>query len=154
MTDMDLLKEQVRALSDETDGIAALANVSAALKMALPQANWTGFYIVRNEELVVGPFQGKPACTHIPFTAGVCGRCFREKKTQKVDDVAAVKDHIACDSASRSELCVPVLIHDKVKFLIDLDASVCSFFDESMTKGMEDIAAILAEAYLVHAWKF
>jgi GAF domain-containing protein len=154
MEKMELLLKQIEMLSDEPDGTAALANVSAALKMALPDANWTGFYVVRGKELVVGPFQGKPACTHIPFDRGVCGKCWRTKETQRVDDVTRVKDHIACDSASRSELCVPVIVGGEVILIMDLDAPVVSYFDETIEKGMEDAAEILAQQAVRHAWHF
>lgn len=151
MENMDIFLKQAEALLEEKDMTAALANVSALLKLTLPETNWTGFYIVR-EDLTVGPFQGKPACTHIPFDRGVCGKCWRERKVQRVDDVAKVKDHIACDSASRSELCVPVTVDDRVVLLIDLDAPIQNYFDEDMEKSMCQLASLIGKAYQTHAW--
>ena len=149
----DIFLQQAAELLDEADGTAALANVSALLKLYMPEANWTGFYLVK-DDLTVGPFQGKPACTHIPFSKGVCGRCWREKKAQRVDDVMQVKDHIACDSESRSELCVPVMVKERVVILIDLDAPVKHYFTEEHEKCMCRLALLMSEAYTAHAWVF
>ena len=149
---MNTFLEQITALADETDGIAALSNLSSALKLHDKQLNWAGFYIVRCDELVLGPFQGKPACTHIAFTRGVCGSCFREKEAISVDDVSQFCDHIACDSASRSELCVPIIINDSVYALIDLDSDQVSHFSEEYKKEMLQAAEIIGTAWQHHSW--
>ncbi|NCB32557.1 MAG: GAF domain-containing protein, partial [Erysipelotrichia bacterium] len=110
------------------------------------------FYLVRNSELVLGPFQGKAACTHIPFSRGVCGLAYRTKTAQRIDDVLAIQDHIACDSASRSELCVPVIVNQNVIAEIDLDAPVKNFFTEEMEKEMLLAAEDIASAFQQHHW--
>jgi GAF domain-containing protein len=150
---MDIINEQIRGFLEEPDMIAALSNISALINMSYDNLNWAGFYFVRSGELVLGPFQGKPACTHIPFDRGVCGRTYRTKQTQLVDDVLQVPDHIACDSASRSELCVPVIVNGECIMEIDIDAPIPSRFDECMKKEMEQAAEDIASAYVSHLWK-
>ena len=98
-----VINQQIQGFLSDPDMIASLANISSVIYYGYSDLNWAGFYFVKGGQLIVGPFQGKPACTPIPFTKGVCGRCYREKAVQRIDDVLAVKDHIACDSASRSE---------------------------------------------------
>lgn len=132
--------------------IAALSNLSACIAMNYDSINWAGFYFVKNGELVLGPFQGKPACTHIPFDKGVCGRCYREKAVQRIDDVLSVKDHIACDSASRSELCVPVLLNNEVIMEIDIDAPIENRFTETEEKEMCLLAEEISSAFQTHHW--
>ncbi len=143
---------QIESLLEETDMIAALANVSACIMMNYDRLNWSGFYFVKNGELILGPFQGKVACTHIPFDKGVCGKCYREASPQRVDDVLAVKDHIACDSASRSELCVPVMLDGKVIMEIDLDSFEKNRFTEDEEKEMLLAADAIANAFQQHHW--
>ena len=106
--DMTILEQQTRSLLEETDFIAATSNLTAFMNQLFPNINWIGFYFVKNNELVLGPFQGNIACTHIPFEKGICGRCYREKRLLNIPDVLSIQDHIACDSASRSELCIPI----------------------------------------------
>lgn len=149
---MNILNEQIRALLEEPDMIASLSNLSACIKESWPDLNWTGFYLVKNGELVLGPFQGKPACTHIPFDKGVCGLAYTSKKAQRVDDVLSFPGHIACDSASRSELCVPVLVNERCVMEIDLDSPDLSRFDEEMENIMLQAAEDIASAYLQHGW--
>lgn len=146
------INDQIRGFLTDPDMIASLANISSLIMVTYENLNWAGFYFVKNNQLVVGPFQGKPACTPIPFTKGVCGRCYREKKTQRVDDVLAVKDHIACDSASRSELCLPVIVNDRVVMEIDLDSPLPSRFDDDITEEMCQAAQDISKAYLTHHW--
>lgn len=146
------INEQIRGFLNDSDMIASLANISSLIMISYENLNWAGFYFVKNGQLVVGPFQGRPACTPIPFTKGVCGRCYREKKTQRIDNVLDLKDHIACDSASRSELCVPVLVNDQVVMEIDLDSPVTDRFDEDFEKEMRQAAQDIAHAYLTHQW--
>ena len=143
---------QLSSLLEEEDMIAALSNVSACIAMNYDHINWAGFYFVKNGELVLGPFQGKPACTHIPFDKGVCGRCYREKAVQRIDDVLSVKDHIACDSASRSELCVPVLLNNEVLMEIDIDAPIENRFTETEEKEMCLLAEKISSAFQTHHW--
>ncbi len=147
-----IIVEQIKLLLEEEDMIAALSNVSACIMMNYPNLNWSGFYFTKEKDLVLGPFQGKTACTHIPFNKGVCGKTYREKTVQRVDDVLAFQDHIACDSASRSELCVPIIIDDECKIMIDLDAPIPSRFTEVEEKEMLAAASLIQEAYYQHHW--
>ena len=149
---MNATNEMIRGLLEESDMTAALANVSACINQSYEGLNWAGFYLVRHNELVLGPFQGRPACTHIPFEKGVCGLTYRTKQPQLVDDVLAVKDHIACDCASRSELCVPVILNDQVIAEIGLDAPVKAYFNETMKKEMLQAAEDIASAFRQHSW--
>lgn len=141
------LLEQVRALMHgERDRIANAANLSALVYHALPQLNWVGFYFYDGNELVVGPFQGKPACIRIPLNRGVCGAAARTREIQRVDDVFAVEDHIACDSDSRSELVVPLYQDEELVGVFDLDSPIPSRFDQNDATGLAAIAAAYLEA--------
>lgn len=138
--------QQVKGLiHGEPDLIANLANVSALLNEYLTDINWVGFYIMRNGELVLGPFQGKPACIRIPVGRGVCGTAVAEKKTQRIDDVHAFPGHIACDAASNSELVVPVIIDDKVVAVLDIDSPLLNRFSAELQVEMESVVALLTE---------
>lgn len=143
---------QINSFLEDPDMIAALANISSLIMESYSDLNWAGFYFVKNGQLVVGPFQGKPACTPISFDKGVCGRCYREAAVQRVDDVLAVKDHIACDSASRSELCVPVIVDNQVIMEIDLDSPLQSRFDEDFEEEMKEAAKVISTAWIYHNW--
>ena len=135
------LLEQARALMHgETDRIANAANLSALLFNALPDLNWAGFYFFDGRELVVGPFQGLPACVRIPLDKGVCGAAARTGETQRVEDVDAFPGHIACDSASRSELVVPLKRGDTLVGVLDLDSPRIGRFDADDQTGIEAIA--------------
>ncbi|MBR2669422.1 MAG: GAF domain-containing protein [Solobacterium sp.] len=149
---MSMINEMIRSLLEEPDMIAALGNVSACINEMYDRLNWAGFYLVKNGELVLGPFQGKTACTHISFQAGVCGACYREKAVQRVDNVLERKDHIACDSASRSELCVPVIVNGECVAEIDLDSPEFCRFTEKEEKEMLQAARDISEAWLKHQW--
>ena len=149
---MNILNEQIRALLEEPDMIACLSNLSACIMDSWEGLNWAGFYLVKNGELVLGPFQGKPACTHIPFDKGVCGLTYTSKLPQRVDDVLSFPGHIACDSASRSELCVPVLVSGECIMEIDLDAPEKNRFGEEEEKIMLQAARDIASASLQHRW--
>ncbi|MBR2794512.1 MAG: GAF domain-containing protein [Solobacterium sp.] len=149
---MNILNEQIRALLEEPDMIACLSNLSACIMDSWEGLNWAGFYLVKNGELVLGPFQGKPACTHIPFDKGVCGLTYTSKLPQRVDDVLYFPGHIACDSASRSELCVPVLVNGECIMEIDLDAPEKNRFGEEEEKIMLQAARDIASASLQHRW--
>lgn len=138
-----LLEAQARALCEgETDRIANAANLSALLFNSLPQVNWAGFYFLRGDTLVVGPFQGRPACVRIPIGRGVCGTAAAARQTQIVKDVNAFEDHIACDADSRSEIVVPLVREDSVLGVLDLDAPVPDRFDEVDRYGLERVAGI------------
>ena len=141
------LLEQARALlHGERDRIANAANLSALVYNALPDLNWVGFYVLDGSELVVGPFQGLPACVRIPLDKGVCGAAARTRQTQRIEDVHAFPGHIACDSASRSELVVPLLDGDRLVGVFDLDSPVPDRFDADDQRGLEAIAAAFVES--------
>ncbi len=133
-----LLNKQAAALiSGEDDALANLANISSLLNASMTDLNWVGFYILRGDRLVLGPFQGKPACVQIPIGRGVCGTAVVEKTTQVVDDVDTFAGHIACDADSRSELVVPVVVDGDVVAVLDIDSPVQSRFDVEDQFGME-----------------
>ncbi|MGN6513445.1 MAG: GAF domain-containing protein, partial [Lysobacteraceae bacterium] len=139
--------EQARGLlHGERDRIANAANLSALVYHALPDLNWAGFYFFDDTELVVGPFQGLPACVRIPLDKGVCGAAARTRRTQRVEDVNAFPDHIACDSASRSELVVPLYRGDALLGVFDLDSPLPGRFDVEDQEGLEAIARAFLEA--------
>jgi GAF domain-containing protein len=142
------LLAQARALMHgERDRIANAANLSALLYHALPRLNWTGFYFFDGTELVVGPFQGLPACIRIPLDKGVCGAAARTRQTQRVEDVLAFDGHIACDSASRSELVVPLYTDDGgLLGVLDLDSPDPARFDVEDQQGLEAIARAYLES--------
>ncbi|HJR72413.1 MAG TPA: GAF domain-containing protein [Luteimonas sp.] len=141
------LAEQAQALlAGERDRIANAANLSALVYHALPELNWAGFYFYDGEELVVGPFQGLPACVRIPLDRGVCGAAARTRRTQRVEDVHAFPGHIACDAASRSELVVPLFRGEELIGVFDLDSPIPARFDQDDQRGLEAIAAIFTEA--------
>ena len=141
------LLEQARGLMHgERDRVANAANLSALVFHALPQLNWVGFYFYDGTELVVGPFQGLPACIRIPLDKGVCGAAASSRQTQRVADVHAFPGHIACDSASRSELVVPLLDGDRLVGVFDLDSPVPDRFDADDQRGLEAIAAAFVES--------
>ena len=141
----DLLVAQVRAvLEGERDWLANLAQFAALVHQSVPDLNWAGFYMERGEELVVGPFQGKVACVRIPFARGVCGACARTREIQRVEDVHAFPGHIACDSASRSELVLPVLAGDRLVAVFDLDSPLPARFDPEDARGFAAAVAVLA----------
>ena len=141
------LLEQARGLlHGERDRIANAANLSALVYHALPDLNWAGFYFYDGTELVVGPFQGLPACVRIPLDKGVCGAAARTRSTQRVEDVNAFPGHIACDSASRSELVVPLYRGDTLLGVFDLDSPLPSRFDVEDQKGLEAVAQAFLEA--------
>jgi GAF domain-containing protein len=141
------LADQARALvHGEKDRTANAANLSALVYHALPSLNWAGFYFFDGTELVVGPFQGLPACVRIALGKGVCGTAAATRETQLVPDVHAFPGHIACDSASRSELVVPLYRGDQLVGVFDLDSPVPDRFDEDDQRGLEAIAAIFLES--------
>ena len=141
-----LLRKQVESLTEgESDLTANLANVAAAIQQSF-QFWWTGFYLVRGEQLVLGPFQGPVACTRIPFGRGVCGTAWQRRETVVVPDVEAFPGHIACSSASRSEIVVPILRNGEVLGVLDIDSRLLAAFDSEDAAGLEPIAALLAQS--------
>ena len=141
------LVEQARGLlAGERDRIANAANLSALVYHGLPDLNWAGFYFFDGTELVVGPFQGLPACVRIPLDKGVCGAAASTRQTQRVADVHAFPGHIACDSASRSELVVPLFVDDTLIGVFDLDSPVPGRFDVDDQYGLETIARVFIES--------
>lgn len=149
-TTWEQLTKQASALIDgEPNLIANLANLSALLKETLPELNWAGFYLWDEQagELVLGPFQGKPACIRIKPTRGVCGKAWTTRATQNVPDVHVFPGHIACDSASRSELVVPLVVDDRCVGVLDLDSPNLSRFSAEdavqLTQLMDELVPIL-----------
>ena len=141
------LLAQARALvHGDADRIANAANLSALVYHALPQLNWVGFYFYDGKELVVGPFQGLPACVRIPLSKGVCGAAASSRRTQRIEDVDAFPGHIACDSASRSELVVPLVHNGALVGVFDIDSPVLARFDADDQLGLEAIAQVFVEA--------
>lgn len=140
------LLSQARALmAGERDRIANAANLSALLFNGLPELNWAGFYFFDGRELVVGPFQGLPACVRIPLDRGVCGAAARTGQVQRIADVHAFPGHIACDAASRSELVVPLLQGEALVGVLDLDSPLPDRFDADDQAGIEAIARAWVE---------
>jgi GAF domain-containing protein len=139
----DLLAAQLESLlADERDFIANAAQFAAFLFHELEGLNWAGFYLNRDEELVLGPFQGKVACVRIPFGRGVCGAAASSRQTQRVEDVHAFPGHIACDSASNSELVVPLVKDGRLIGVLDLDSPHLARFSPSDQLGIERLVAI------------
>lgn len=143
----DMFHAQVRSVFEgERDWLANLAQFSALVYGAVPGLNWAGFYMARGEELVLGPFQGKVACVRIPFGRGVCGACARTQTAQVVADVHAFPGHIACDSASQSELVLPVVVNGRLRAVLDLDSPRLARFDAQDAQGLEKALVALVEA--------
>ena len=140
------LEAQLRALMEgERTPLPNLANASALLYDALPDLNWAGFYLNVGQELLLGPFQGKPACIRIPFERGVCGKAAREQKSQVVADVHAFPGHIACDGASQSEVVVPLVKEGRLLGVMDLDSPLLSRFEDEDRAGLERLAEALCQ---------
>lgn len=133
-------------LEGEADAIANAANTAALIFDALPEVSWAGFYFVRGGELVVGPFQGKPACVRIALGHGVCGAAAARRETLIVPDVNAFPGHIACDAASQSEVVVPLIAAGRVVGVLDLDSARLARFDEVDARGLERLAALFLQA--------
>lgn len=141
-----LLAAQVQALfADERDFIANAAQFSAFLYNQVEDLNWAGFYINRNEELVLGPFQGQVACVRIPFSRGVCGAAAATRSTQRVEDVHAFPGHIACDSASNSELVIPLVKAGRLIGVLDLDSPKLARFSAADQAGLERLVEVFLE---------
>ena len=137
-----LVRDLAALLHGEPDLVANASQTAAFIWHALPDLNWAGFYFLKEEGLVLGPFQGKPACVRIAVGKGVCGTAARDKKSIVVPDVNAFPGHIACDSASRSEIVVPLVRFGKVIGVLDLDSPNLSRFDDDDRRGLEALADV------------
>lgn len=141
--DYDLLGRQLEAmLAGETDALANACNFVALLYDALEDVNWLGIYVLRGDELVLGPFQGKPACVRIPLGRGVCGTAAATLETQRVDDVHAFPGHIVCDAASRSEIVVPLQLGSALVGVLDVDSPLPARFSAQDQRGIEALCGI------------
>ncbi|TWX57677.1 GAF domain-containing protein [Colwellia hornerae] len=145
------LYQQVDALiSDEPDIIANMANISALLFEHLSQVNWLGFYRLIDNELVLGPFQGKVACIRIPVGTGVCGTAVSQSTTQRIADVHSFDGHIACDASSNSEIVIPVKVGDNIIAVLDIDSTAYDHFDEIDQQGLEAIINLFENMIIKH----
>ncbi|WP_264877489.1 GAF domain-containing protein [Vibrio agarivorans] len=131
-----LTKQAVALLESEKDLIANLSNLSALLNLELDDLNWVGFYLMKEDELVLGPFQGKPACVRIPVGRGVCGTAVAENSVQRIYDVHEFEGHIACDAASNSEIVIPFSINGKIVGVLDIDSPSIGRFSEVDEQGL------------------
>ncbi|MDR6225321.1 GAF domain-containing protein [Desmospora profundinema] len=140
-----LLRQAESLMEGERDWLANLANAASLLYHSLNQVNWAGFYLMKKEELVLGPFMGLPACIRIPISKGVCGTAVREKATQLVPDVLQFPGHIACDASTRSEIVIPLLVADRIVGVLDIDSPVPQRFDEEDRQYLERFAHLLVD---------
>ena len=145
-TDYTLLESQLTALvGDENDALANASNFVGLLFAALDDVNWLGIYVLRGDELVLGPFQGKPACVRIPTGNGVCGTAAATRETQRVADVHVFPGHIACDADSRSEIVVPLIVDDQLIGVLDIDSPSLDRFSAADQQGIELICRTYCE---------
>ncbi|MDR5860345.1 GAF domain-containing protein [Halomonas eurihalina] len=143
MADYSLLARQLDALLDTRDWLTNSAQTCALLMQEVPGLNWAGFYLQHQPDVLhLGPFQGKPACHPIPFDKGVCGAAARTRQTQRIEDVHAIADHIACDSASQSELVVPIVVDGHLWGVLDLDSPEPGRFSEADQAGIESLVEV------------
>jgi GAF domain-containing protein len=140
------IKEYQALIKDETDTIALLSNTSAFLNNILNNINWVGFYLYKNKELVLGPFQGKVACTHIPLDKGVCGKAAKTLETQRISNVHQFEGHIACDSVSESEIVLPIVKNNQLFGVLDIDAPIQDRFSLNDQNFLEEIINILKQS--------
>ena len=141
-----LVSQAKSLVSGEHDLIANMANVSALLFNQLEDVNWAGFYLHKESQLVLGPFQGQPACIRIPIGKGVCGTAAETRNIQRIDDVHAFSGHIACDAASNSEIVIPLIVNDELIGVLDIDSPKFGRFDADDEAGLKQIADILIES--------
>jgi GAF domain-containing protein len=142
----ELAKQTQALLGSETDTVANLANISALLYWGLKEVNWAGFYFLKDNQLVLGPFHGRPACMRIPIGNGVCGTAAANNKIQLVEDVHQFSGHIACDAASNSEIVLPIMKDGKLFAVLDLDSPLIGRFDIDDKEGLSQIVKILQQA--------
>ncbi|MGE7647505.1 GAF domain-containing protein [Peribacillus frigoritolerans] len=141
----ELVQKQLLSLiEDETNRIANLSNAAALLNQFLDEINWVGFYLYEEDQLILGPFQGLPACVRIPMGKGVCGTSAATEKTLRIEDVHQFPGHIACDAASRSEIVIPLMKDGKFLGVLDIDSPITDRFDEMDQQGLEKFAEILS----------
>lgn len=138
-------KQLIALIEDEPNNIANLSNASALLNQFLDQINWVGFYLVEEDQLVLGPFQGLPACVRIPFGKGVCGTSAAKKQTLRIADVHAFPGHIACDAASQSEIVIPLIKDGVLIGVLDIDSPITHRFDEIDQQGLEAFVTLLSK---------
>jgi len=143
MIDLNILESLI---NDNEKKITILSNSSAFLNDSLDNINWVGFYLLDNDYLYLGPFQGHPACIKIKVGSGVCGNTIKENKTIVVDNVLEYKGHIACDSNSRSEVCIPIYINNEIYGLLDIDSPIFKRFDSNLVKELENAVKIIENA--------
>tara|TARA_B100001057_G_scaffold488793_1_gene573831 strand:- start:667 stop:1140 length:474 start_codon:yes stop_codon:yes gene_type:complete len=148
-----LTKQAVALIESETDMIANLSNISALVSMELDDLNWAGFYLMKGDELVLGPFQGKPACVRIPVGRGVCGTAVATNSVQRIYDVHEFEGHIACDAASNSEIVIPFSIDGKVAGVLDIDSPNVGRFSEIDEEGLTFLMAEVEKLLNSHANK-
>jgi L-methionine (R)-S-oxide reductase len=141
-----LAQELAALLCGESDPVANAANAAALIFDALPEVNWAGFYFLKDGELIVGPFQGKPACVRIALGRGVCGTAAAQRRTLVVPDVHQFPGHIACDAASRSEIAVPLIAGGALLGVLDLDSPRPGRFDEADARGLESLADLFLQS--------
>ena len=143
-----IMYEQIKAISEnEKDLIANLSNISACLNEHLKDINWVGFYLMKEGELVLGPFQGKVACIRIPIGKGVCGSAVKERKVLRIDDVHQFKGHIACDGASNSEIVLPIYKNDEVVAVLDIDSPFFNRFSSEDEKILSEITDYIGHLF-------
>lgn len=145
-TYQDLVQQARGLLADEHHRVANAANLSALIFNQLDDINWAGFYFLEGDELVVGPFQGRPACVRIAMDRGVCGAAAATRRTQRVADVHAFEGHIACDPASRSEIVVPLIVHEQVIGVLDIDSPNADRFNADDQAGLEALARVYVDS--------
>jgi L-methionine (R)-S-oxide reductase len=144
MTNYDTLNQQALALlGDEPDVVANLANISSLLFTELSDINWAGFYLYKEAQLVLGPFQGRPACIRIPMGKGVCGTAAQTLTIQRITDVHDFPGHIACDAASNSEIVLPLVVNEELFGVLDIDAPIFDRFTAADETGLTQLAVIL-----------
>lgn len=143
----DLLPQLQSLISDEGDIVANLANISAALKQVLPYVSWVGFYLMKSSELIVGPFQGKVACTRIKIGSGVCGTAAEQRRTIIVPNVYEFPGHIFCDADSKSEIVVPLLKDGEIFGVLDLDSTEYNSFNEVDARNLELICEMISAMF-------
>ena len=148
-----LLQQMCALLEGETFAISHMANAASLLWHALPAVNWVGFYLRQGDDLLLGPFMGKPACLRIPFGKGVCGTAAAGKKVLRVADVHAFPGHIACDSASRSEIVIPLLESGETAAVLDIDSSVSNRFDEEDEEFLTEFARLVEKGCDLSAFR-
>ena len=146
ITDYALLTQQASGILEEEPWYtAAMSNLSALIAESMADLNWAGFYLIRDQKLVVGPFQGKPACIHIPVGKGVCGTAVLEDRMQVVPDVHAFPGHIACDSASASEIVIPIHSGEQIAAVLDIDSPVKDRFSAEDAAGLAELVQLIEQ---------